>query len=207
MYVHFLENKAIQIRRFKIDIPLVIQYWYYFAYNAYYWGILEVPLLEHLHDWEWIQLALTKTAQGKYVLFSYSISAHGTTIEITTKKRKELFEREGFRSDRGSHNFASIFQLANKHQKNDLVIGPNTLVPLSENKRVHFKETLIFLDDFTEDYLAQFSFHPLLAPWERNLYNAASWTPDYWSWSVLSRFLQLSRGIGNVYQHASHRKF
>ena len=206
VYVHFLENKSIQIRRVDITVSLVIQYWFYFAFNAFYWGGLEVPLLEHIHDWEWLQLALSKTNQDKYHLISYSISAHGTSVEITNKLRKEFYRQEGFHCNRGSHNFASIFQLPNQNEKKDIIISPDTLIPISENKRVHFKETLIFLDDFTEDYLAQFSFFPLLAAWERDLYNAACWTPKYWSWSVLSRFFQLSRGFGNLYQRATRRK-
>jgi hypothetical protein len=207
VYVHFLENEAIQIRRKTLVIPLIIQYWFYFSYNAFYLGELEVPLLEHLHDWEWIQVALIKSEEGEYELASYSVSAHGTTVEVSDKKRLEGYKQEGFHMERGSHNFASIFQVINKARPKDIVISWDTKVPLPNKGQCPFVNTLIFLDtDYTEDFLAKFSFFPLQAAWERDLYKKAKWVPDYWSLSVFRRFIQLSRGFGDLYQRTTHQK-
>lgn len=207
VYVHFLESKPILIRRTTLNVALVIQYWLYFAYNGYYWGEIEVPLLEHLHDWEWIQVALIRSVQDNYSLFSYSISAHGTTVEVSDRNRLEFYKQEGFHCNRASHNFASIFQLVNKNRRKDIIISPNTDVPLPNKEKCPFRDTLIFLDtDYTPDFLAEFSFFPLLAAWERDNYKNINWEPDYWSLSVFRRFLELSRGFGDFYQRATHKK-
>jgi len=135
------------------------------------------------------------------------VSAHGTTVEVSDKYRLEMYKQEGFHSNRGSHNFASIFQLINKNKQDDVIINPNTLVPLLKNGKSPFLDALVFLDtDYTENFLTKFSFFPLLAAWERDLYNSASWVPEYWSVSAFRRFLELSRGMGDFYQKATHRK-
>jgi hypothetical protein len=203
VYVHFLENKAILIRQKTLIIPLIIQYWYYFSYNGFYLGELEIPFLEHPHDWEWIQLALIKSEKDEYKLLSYSVSAHGTGVGVSDRDRLEIYKQEGFHVTRGSHNFASIFQVINKSKHGDTVISPDTVV----SGNCVFKDTLIFLDaEYTEDFLAKFSFFPLLAAWERDLYKKTAWLPEYWTFSAFHRFLELSRGVDDFYQKATHRK-
>ena len=81
VYVHFLENKTIRIRRKNLIVPLIIQYWFYFIFNAFYLMEIEVPFLEHPHDFEWIQVAVTKSEEDGYKLLSYSVSASGLPEE------------------------------------------------------------------------------------------------------------------------------
>lgn len=207
VYVHFLENKAIRIQQKTLIVPLIIQYWFYFIYNAFFLSELEVPLLEHPHDWEWIQLAVAKSEAEEYKLVSYSVSAHGTSIEISDKEKLEIYKKDGFHINRGSHNFASIFQSINKQSQEDTIISPNTIIQLPKTGNYVFKDTLIFLDaEYTADFLAKFSFFPLLAAWDRDLYSSAGWRPEYWTFSVFHRFLELSRGFGDFYQRVSRKK-
>lgn len=191
-YVHFLEDIDIEIRYKKRRVPFVIQYFYYFAYNIYYWGQIQVPFLNHRHDWEVIQVALEKVgAANNYEVLSYSISAHGTFVEINDQRKIKFHKDNGFHCNRGAHNFGSIFYLPNRHRKKDIIIRPDTSVPVNADNRIAFGDSLIFLDEFKLNYLNQFSFSPLQAPWNREFYHSATWLPEYWSWSLNRQIKQL----------------
>ena len=202
IYVHFLEDIEIEIGYKKQRVPLIIQYYYYFAYNEFFWGEFKVPFLNHNHDWEIIQLALTQLGENKhYEILSYSISAHGTFIEINDQIKIRSHNENGFHCNRGAHNFGSILYQPNQFRKDDIIIKPNTLIPIFESKRVPFKDGLIFLDEeYKREYLNKFQFFPLRPPWNREFYNSATWIPEYWSWSLNRQLTQLSRLIRLPYK-------
>ncbi|NVM53624.1 MAG: NPP1 family protein [Candidatus Helarchaeota archaeon] len=197
-YVHFLEDMEIEIGYKKRRVPLIIQYFYYFAYNEYFWGEIIVPFLNHRHDWEIIQVALDKVSgKDKYEILSYSISAHGTFLEINDQRKVQFHKTNGFHCHRGAHNFGSIFYLPNQPKKNDLIIKPETLIPTSDGKRIPLKDALIFLDEeYNLEYLKKFSFNPLIPPWKREFYYSATWIPEFWSWSFNRQLKYLIKVFG-----------
>lgn len=201
IYVHFLENLEIEIRYRKHRVPLIIQYFFYFPFNLFYWGGFQIPFLNHKHDWEIIQVAIEHIESKKeYRIKSYSISAHGLFIEINDQRRIENYRKNGFHCNRGAHNFASIFYQPNALNRNDIIIKPETLVPASKEERIAFKDTIIFLDvEYERDFLQKFSFYPVIAPWAREFYDPETWIPQYWSWSFDRELQKLIRFIARPY--------
>ncbi len=192
IYVHFLEDVEILIRGNNIKVPIIIQYYFYYAFNDYLWGIIQVPFLKHPHDWEWIQVALDEKNQ----IISYSVSAHGTNLGISKKKQIEFFMKDGFHLSHGSHNFGTIFHTLNHPQKSDIKIEPETLIPSLGDKKIPFKDSIILLDhQYNINFLKKFSFYPVLAPWEYMLYHLSTWKPEFWTWSTFQRFVELSKEI------------
>jgi hypothetical protein len=188
IFIHFLQDVKILIRRKMISVPLIIQYFYYYAYNTLFFGLLKIPYpFSHPHDWETIQIALDKNNE----LVSYSISSHGTFLGICSKSELSLYQTEGFPVTRGGHNFGSILQMPNQPHKTDIIITPATLVPISTDKYGPMKETLVFLDDYKSEFLKQFSFFPVLPPWEKDIYDRSKWNPEFWSWPVIDRLKQI----------------
>ena len=184
-YVHVLEDVIIEIDYKRKRVPLIIQYYYYFPYNVYFWGELQVPFLNHHHDWEVIQVALVEFgAKNNHEIYSYSISAHGTFVVIRDKQRVKFYKENGFYFNRGAHNLGSIFYQPNRHNKDDILIRPDTLVPKIDGNKIPFKDTLINIDkEYEIEFLKKFTFYPILAPWKRHFYDSATWRPEFWSWS------------------------
>ncbi|MHA1650726.1 MAG: hypothetical protein ACTSYB_11075, partial [Candidatus Helarchaeota archaeon] len=152
--------------------------------------IIQVPFLMHPHDWEQIMVALNKDGE----LVSFSVSAHGTLLEICSGNELQQCMIEGFRCNKGSHNFGSIFQTPNKPQKDDIIITPETLVPIGNGEYIPFKDAIIILENkYDIEFLKKFSFYPIVPPWERYSYNPTTWKPKYWSKSPFQRFIELSK--------------
>lgn len=196
IYVHFLEDLEIETSRKREKVPLVIQYYYYFAFNEYFWGGVLVPFLNHRHDWEIIQVALDKIeSKNKYEVMSYSISAHGTFVRIGDQRKIQFYKKQGFYCNRGAHNFGSIFYLPNQPKKDDVIVKPDTIVPTLDGEKKPFKDSIVYLDETYEmEYLEKFSFVPVVAPWKREFYDSATWIPEFWSWS-LNRQLKYLLGL------------
>jgi hypothetical protein len=192
VYVHFLEDLEINIAYKMQKVPLIIQYWYYFAFNEFHWELVRVSFLDHLHDWELIQIAIDKHNK----VIAYSISAHGTNLGIGDQIKIEYHMKNGFHCNIGAHNFGSIYQTPNKYKKNDIIIEPNTLIPSLKGERIPFNESLTFLDtEYTKEYLEKFSFAPVLAPWKRKPYNSPTYASESWTWSPISIITMVLRGL------------
>lgn len=197
-FVHFLEDKDIEIRFKRRRIPLIIQYLYYFAYNDYFWGDLRIPFLMHAHDWEIIQIAIEKL-DDEYEILSYSISAHGTFLEIDDQKQILKFKETGFTCNRGAHNFASIFYQPSRPHKEDILIKPDTPLPNLNGNKIPLRDLLLFLDEVEREYLNKFSFASIIPPWKLDFYNSATWIPEFWSWSLNRQIKQLIYMIGRAF--------
>lgn len=171
---------------------MIIQYWYYFAFNEFRWESVRVSFLDHLHDWELIQVALDEHTN----IVAYSISAHGTNLGIDNITKIDYYMKNGFHCNIGAHNFGSIYQTPNAHKKYDRIIEPTTLVPSYNKKKIPFRDSLIILDtEYTRDFLEKFLFSPVLAPWKRKPYNSPEYASEGWTWSPIRILIMVLKGL------------
>ena len=189
VFVHFLEDVLLTIQHQERTVPLIIQFYYYFAFNEYHWGPVRVPFLDHIHDWEMIQVAINKNLE----ILAYSISGHGTVMGLGSPGRVKFHKEGGFACNLGAHNFGSIYQIPNRHDKDDIILTPESLIPTPEGERKPFKDSIIYLDSFESDFLWNFAFTPVRSPWRGPQYDSATFSNENWSWSPL-------RIVSNVLQ-------
>ncbi len=193
VYIHFLEGNRFFFKwetSYETKDPLVIQYWYYFAFNEYY------TVLNHSHDWEMIQVVLNQNKQ----LEGFCVTGHGWVTDVTDPELINIYQTEGFSCNKGAHNFASFFKglsngkitkRLNKHNEDKEI----KIIPKDHIKRTSSNENVIGINltykknilkslemelkflDWNVDR-SKYTSRKIPPPWKKNKYKRQFWETD-----------------------------